>query len=251
MADFSLVTIGGGAITSPIHIPEIYLRRAAANQLFVNASGDQMQGDLDMKNHKIINLKTPEKPGDAASKTYVDTHAAGIKTLLNTKVVGTVQQILTKVSQNSKNITDTFEKAFKHSTDLKKYITITLKAVDLKLRILRGEFSTLRSATEENSKKISELGRRILLTPKLQIFETKLTSASHVSHLVLRPKGTVAILQILIEVTPDVWFDIFSLSPTYQFRLYNKDNKIFITHMSSLPKTWTKKIKIFSLKIIP
>ena len=214
MSDFSLVTIGGGAISSPIHIPEIYLRRAVANQLFVNTSGDQMQGDLDMKQNKIINLKNPEDRNDSATKNYVDSHVASFKNLLNQKVIREVNQMTRKVSQNAKNITAAFDRAYRHSTELKHFLNTTLKAVDQKLQELRKKLSDNRSALEENSKKISELGRRILLTPKLKLFETKLTSSSHVSHLILKPEGTVAIIQILLETTANAWYDIFTLTPT-------------------------------------
>ena len=39
-------------------------------------SGDTMQGDLDMNNNKITNLKYPTDVGDAASKLYVDLNLA-------------------------------------------------------------------------------------------------------------------------------------------------------------------------------
>ena len=43
-----------------------------ANHIFVNQSGDEMSGNLDMKNNKIINHSKPSLPNDVSNKEYVD-----------------------------------------------------------------------------------------------------------------------------------------------------------------------------------
>jgi hypothetical protein len=46
--------------------------RSWATSEFVNASGDQMTGQLDMTNHKIVRLANPQDSSDAVNKQYVD-----------------------------------------------------------------------------------------------------------------------------------------------------------------------------------
>jgi hypothetical protein len=49
-----------------------FLTLHRANVLFVNESGDNMKGTLDMKNNKIINVAVPTEEKDVATKKYVD-----------------------------------------------------------------------------------------------------------------------------------------------------------------------------------
>ncbi len=46
--------------------------RTWATSGFVNASGDQMTGELDMTNNKIVRLANPQDSSDAVNKQYVD-----------------------------------------------------------------------------------------------------------------------------------------------------------------------------------
>ena len=234
MADFSLVDIGGGGVPQPIHFPEIYIKKQSANRLFINASGDEMQGNLSMNGRKITNLKSPETALDAANKDFV---VRSIKSSIN--------GLINKVSDNSKHITEKFNQAYRHSTDLKHYVNKVLMAADRKLQQLNKTVTENRALSEINSRRISMLGRQ----GRVSLFETKLTSSKGISHLVLRSKETIAIIQILIETEEGAWYDINTLSPDYQFRVFIKKEKYFITCHTTLPPTWTKKLKIFSTKI--
>jgi len=53
-----------------------------AHASFVDESGDILKGDIDMSNHKIINIANPKNSQDVASKAYVDAQNAETKTLL-------------------------------------------------------------------------------------------------------------------------------------------------------------------------
>ena len=246
MADFSLVNIGGGGMFEPIKFPDIYLRRENANRLYINTGGDRMEGVLNMNENKIINLKSPESGHDAANKDYIDKHLGFIKSVLN-------KQVIEKVTRNSRHIKEQFDKAYKHSTDLKHYLTDTLKTVNKTLQAIRKKVSDNETLTTENSRKLSLLGRRVLLNaymaPKITLFETKLTSIKNVNHLVLQSKEEIAIIQILIETDGQAWFDIYTLTPSYRFRVFTFNNKIFISCKDQLPDSWSKKVKIYSSKI--
>lgn len=54
MIDYSLVNIGGGSILEPINFHDKFLRRENANRLYINATGDHMEGNLNMNQFKII-----------------------------------------------------------------------------------------------------------------------------------------------------------------------------------------------------
>ena len=51
-------------------------------------------------------------------------------------------------------------------------------------------------------------------------------------------------MQALIETKPGVWFDLHLLSPSYIFRIYQKENRLFIVSPKQLPKDWVKKINL-------
>ena len=55
-----------------------FLSKQAADIQYVNQAGDAMQGDLDINDKKITNLKYPTDIGDAASKLYVDLNPARV-----------------------------------------------------------------------------------------------------------------------------------------------------------------------------
>lgn len=50
----------------------------------VSASGDTMDGELSMSNHKIIGLSAPEEGNDAANKAYVDGKRMAVRAQLGT-----------------------------------------------------------------------------------------------------------------------------------------------------------------------
>jgi hypothetical protein len=45
---------------------------AVLHQLFINASGDKMSGDLDMNTNRIVNVSDPNQATDAVNKSYMD-----------------------------------------------------------------------------------------------------------------------------------------------------------------------------------
>ena len=47
-------------------------RLQGLDAIYVNETGDTMEGDIDMGRHKLISLKNPTNPPDAANKRYVD-----------------------------------------------------------------------------------------------------------------------------------------------------------------------------------
>ena len=47
-------------------------RLKGLDAIYVNETGDTMEGNIDMGRHKLIGLKNPEDPTDAANKRYVD-----------------------------------------------------------------------------------------------------------------------------------------------------------------------------------
>src|SRR5438093_13775813 len=67
-----MVDIAGRAWRGRSRKPIIGLSIKSANSIFVNQSGDEMSGHLDMSNHKILNLSEPTLPNDATNKQYTD-----------------------------------------------------------------------------------------------------------------------------------------------------------------------------------
>ena len=47
-------------------------RLQGLDAIYVNETGDTMEGDIDMGRHRLTNLKDPTNPADAANKRYVD-----------------------------------------------------------------------------------------------------------------------------------------------------------------------------------
>ena len=69
------------------------------NNRFVNETGDDMHGTLDMNNNNIENINQPKKMNDAANKNYVDNMINKIKSELNTRV-NNINTTITKMINN-------------------------------------------------------------------------------------------------------------------------------------------------------
>ena len=54
------------------------VRKGYVDDFFVMDAGDQMNGNLDMNNHMVTELRAPSADSDAARKSYVDNLAAGM-----------------------------------------------------------------------------------------------------------------------------------------------------------------------------
>lgn len=63
----------------------VSMNTADLTPIFVNQSGDKLQGVLDMNFNKIINIPTPIERGDVANRDYVDITASSIKTFVKDK----------------------------------------------------------------------------------------------------------------------------------------------------------------------
>ena len=59
-----------------------YMKTSLAHASFVDETGDILKGDIDMSNHKIMNIANPINAQDVANKQYVDAQDAETKTLL-------------------------------------------------------------------------------------------------------------------------------------------------------------------------
>ena len=57
----------------------------SANHIYVNQSGDIMEGSLDMKNNKIINLQNPTDDKDAVTKIYVRNEINNLENTIENK----------------------------------------------------------------------------------------------------------------------------------------------------------------------
>src|SRR5438093_2257878 len=80
----AFVNISGGAFGSVGESIDTshFLTIPRANPIYVNQTGDNMSGVLNMRDNKIINLSAPTDPNDAVCKKYVDAQDAETKTVL-------------------------------------------------------------------------------------------------------------------------------------------------------------------------
>src|SRR5438093_6955207 len=59
-----------------------YMKTSLAHASFVDETGDILKGNIDMANHKIINIANPINAQDASTKSYVDSQDAETRTML-------------------------------------------------------------------------------------------------------------------------------------------------------------------------
>jgi hypothetical protein len=67
-----------------------FLTLPKANNLFVNESGDDMEGSLNMKDNKIINVAEPTELRDVSTKSYVDNAIKGERQSINVQFLDNV-----------------------------------------------------------------------------------------------------------------------------------------------------------------
>ena len=265
---FSLADIGGSGPNQPVIFPKVGLEKKEAEDLFVDTKGDKMTGPLSMGgSNKITDVPIPTKPSDAANKEYVDS----IKSVVVSKVVPgfdnfkkQITDLVRKTGDNSKNIGEKFSAATKEITQLKQYFNKEVSeikgAVDKFVKEEKEEKQNNEKKEKVLNDKVSMLGRRILvlvekqadfvkklaLVPKPKTFEAPLTSTSDVGHLILKhpSKETFTILQVLIETVKNAWYSLYTLSPQYNFRMYEMDGNVFLVCNSKLPKEWKKNMKV-------
>ncbi|ESP02088.1 hypothetical protein LOTGIDRAFT_157238 [Lottia gigantea] len=94
-----------------------------AKPYFVDQIGDTLQGDLDMNNFKVTNLKSPENDNDAVHKKYFREQINSIEELnaLETKLNSELQKELTNIKQQIQNIDD---------SEIKTYIQQQIQNID-------------------------------------------------------------------------------------------------------------------------
>ena len=128
--------------------------------------------------------------------------------------------------------------------------------VDMKFDSVVGAVKQLIRKTETNSKHITEkfLENSRMITElkhytKFKRFQAVLSNTKNISNFIFNLKDqdltkNFTIIQILIETLPGAWYSLYLLSPTYDFRLYQYKQKLFIICHKTLPKTWTRKIAV-------
>jgi len=75
MYNITLVNIAGGSYIPPNGLTSSdapFLTVQKANPIYVNQAGDYMNGDLDMKNNKILNVLDPSDSSHVINKRYLD-----------------------------------------------------------------------------------------------------------------------------------------------------------------------------------
>src|SRR6266853_2553541 len=135
------VNIAGGGLSnsSTSSTPQISL--AVTDARYLNeAGGDQMGADLNLGNHKILNVTDPINSSDAATKNYVDTSNA-----LNVKFDGSVHNVNLQ-SGRMYNLTDPIN--FQDAAT-KNYVDTADN-----LRLKRDETNVMTGNLDMNSKKI-------------------------------------------------------------------------------------------------
>ena len=273
---FSLVNVGGDGPEQPVSFPKVGLEKKEAEDLFVDTKGDKMTGPLSLGSNQITDVPTPTKPSDAANKEYVDkvssTAVENIKSVVDSKVVPGVESfrkqvaklenarvdLVRKTGDNSKHITEKFSAATKEITQLKNYFNKEVSqikgAVDKFVKEEKEEKENNKKKEKVLDDKISMLGRRIIALVAKQkefvkqpkTFEATLTSTNDVGHLILKhpSKETLTVLQVLIETVKGAWYNLYMLSPQYDFRMYEMDGNVFFVCNSKLPKNWKKNMRI-------
>ena len=213
MSNFTPVDFAGNPLFQPVSFPELSYRKATADRRFLNVTGDTMQADLDLGNHKIINLKSPVNKNDATNKSYIDSKFEYLKALITAKVVervtkheSLIDEIVRKAADNSRAVTSKFLQLSEQLTSFKGHL-------------------------------------------KFKRFQTVLTNTKGISNFIFSLKDldvtkNFVIVQIFLETTPGAWYSLFFLAPTYNFRVYQFKEKLFILCESSLPKEWTRKLSV-------
>ena len=211
----SLVNVGGVGL--PIDFPDDFLDKKEGDEYYLNVEGDQMTGRLQMNSQRIIQVGAPQTGGDAATKFYVDDQIEKLKKSIKLNVVDKVLNLQRKAGDNSIHIERKYEAASKEITALKHF-----------------------------------LGKKI---PRFNRIEGVIANAKNVNNLVFNFDRNTSIqknfiiIQALIETKPGVWFDLYLLSPSYIFRIYQKGNRLFIVSPRQLPNDWTRKINLTCTKL--
>jgi len=181
---------------------------------FINADGDEMEGELNMNKHKLSNLATPKDKLDAANKEYVDN--------IKTRVLATLQN-------NFKDTTDYIQKKIKKNRDQ----DIALKEIIKKL-----------SRKVESDTQIKQIQGTIANTKNIPTLIIPWDSGYSMTK-------NIVLLQMLIQSDNDCWLDIQSLGYQYGLHIFerlNKKTKKYELHISSnqkLPSNWKRNVIIF------
>ncbi len=74
-----------------------FLTMPRANPIYVNQAGDSMEGPLDMKNNKIINIMDPENLKGFRNKWYVDKSEKRTKTYVDNSLTEKRKNVKTNI----------------------------------------------------------------------------------------------------------------------------------------------------------
>jgi len=154
-----------------------YLSIQTANNIFVNQSGDEMMGNLDMKSNKIINVKDPEDLQDVTTKKYLD---------------NTVGNIV-------RSIPDKIREYLFDSNNKIKYELLPIEK-DANIRIKESFHSFIK-----------------IINVNLETFPTEITfindngiilQNTYLSNIYHKPRGTIISIQLIeYEINGNIWLD--------------------------------------------
>lgn len=200
----------------PIDFPEVWVRKETADKSYLKVSGDKMLGNLSLNGNRITDLGNPNNLTDAVSVQHLNSMLIKIKGEFKENIGQRLEVLERKASDNSKHIQNKYNLATKEITDLKHFLLNKLP----KFHRIEGVI--------DNEKNINNL-----------VFTfSKDESLSK----------NIALIQVLIETTEGVWFNLQLLFPSYKFRIYEKAHKLFITSEGYLPPNWTRKINFVYVK---
>ena len=123
-------------------------RLQGLDAIYVNESGDTVEGDLSMSRHKITNLKYPENDTDAANKKYADRHKRWFK-FNSDDNVPTNLEMLKPINMNGNKITGVPDPT--NPGDAVNYKTLSVPRVTTEPRVIPVFFNL------ETDKRIKEV----------------------------------------------------------------------------------------------
>lgn len=198
-----------GGTGLPIDFPTNFLDREEGDRLFVNTSGDAMIGTLSMNGKRIIDLADPKNVSDASNKLYVDNTIETVKKDFQTHVVPKIRELERKADDKDKAMSSAIR-------ELKDFLLPKIPKVAVVISLFAKELN---------------INNLVFTFPSTTI------------------NNSMTLLEPLIETKPGNWFNMYLMSPSYVFRIYRKENRMFVVSSHKLPDDWTRRLKFSFLKI--